>query len=215
MNMIFSSFKGLFFSGLLVAGLASTAAFGQGLEVDPALKASKSAYAGMQGTIDFIKAFEKAHGKLPENELVGFHVAKEDKEYEVGVYHIVGEKSLATDAYGCHFHFEDDGSIENAHCHAEDEQTKNEYTPAPRKFKIAEMQAGLVTAIAFYKEEVGDADLITDLKMWHGKNALEFRMVAGETTTYAMCHYHGDHMDCHGRGRPGKFEPKDAFYYAY
>lgn len=214
MNMIFSSFKGLFFSGLIVAGLTSSAAFGQGIAVDPALEVSKVAYAGMQGAIDLIKAFEKAHGKLPQDEFVGFHVGKEDKEYEVGVYHLVSPTSLATDIYGCHFHYEEDGSIENAHCHDEEEQTLNDYTPAPRAFKIAEFQAGLVTAVNYYKAEHGDPEAITDLKMWHGKSALEFRMIAGDTTTFVMCHYHGDHMDCHGRGRPGKFEPKDAFYYA-
>lgn len=215
MNMILSSFKGLFISGLIVAGLTSSAAFGQELTIDPALKASKAAYAGMQGVIDFAKAFQKAHDKLPDNEFVGFHVSKEDAEYEVGAYHLVGEKSLATDLYGCHFHLESDGSIENAHCHDEEEQAVNDYTPAPRKYKLADFQAGLVTAIAFFKEEHGDPEAITDLKMWHGKNAFEFRMIAGDKTTYAMCHQHGDHMDCHGRGRAGKFEPKDAYSFVY
>lgn len=212
MNMIFTSFTGL----LLTIGL-STAAFSQGteLKIDPKLEQSKVAYAGMQAAFDFAKAFEKAHGKLPQDELVGFHAGTEDKEYEVGVYHLVEAKKLAANLYGCHFHFESDGSIENAHCHDEEEQAINDYEPAPRMFKIAELQMGLVAALDYYKGKHGNPDAIKDLKMWHAKKAIEFAVIgADDKKVYMMCHYHGHdgevEMDCHGHSRPGAYEPGDA-----
>lgn len=213
MNMTFSSI----FAGLALCVGLSTSAMGQELKVDPKLKVSKVAYAGMQAAFDFAHAFEKVHGHLPEKEFVGFQMATnaDGQHYDAGIYHIAGEGKLATDLYNCHFHMEN-GDIESAHCHDEKEQDVKEYVAAPRKFSLAEFQTGLIEMLEYFKGEHGEPSNIRDLKMWHGKGNLEFRVtyIHGDHDhkEYIMCHYHGDHMDCHGRNRPGKHEPVDFFY---
>lgn len=211
MNMISSVIAGFLFTTL-----TASAAFGQGFEINPKLKQSKVAYAGMQAVFDFVKGYQKAHDRLPTNELVGFHAGTEADEYEVGVYHLVKPKRLAANLFGCHFHFEDDGSIENAHCHDEKKQAINDYEPAPRMFKIAEFQDGLVAAVDYFAKKHGKVDDVSDLKMWHANKALEFTFLKGEgehaKKIHVMCHYHGDEedMDCHGHNRVGDYEPGDA-----
>lgn len=211
--MISSALTGL----LLITGL-TTSAMGQmaqdGFDVDPKLKVSKVAYSSMQAVFDFVKVFQKTHDRLPTEELVGFHGGTDGKEYEVGVYHLVNPTRLAASLFDCHFHFEDDGSIENAHCHDEKKQAVNDYEAAKRTFKIEEYQIALVEAVEYFGKKHGNADLIQDLKMWHGNESLEFAIVKKGAEEgkkiFIMCHYHGDHIDCHGRSRPGPHQPGDA-----
>lgn len=200
----------------MVAGLAlclglSSVAMGQGLKVDPRLKVSKVAYAGMQSVIKFAQLYEKANGRLPQKELVGFQMAtnSEVKYFDAGLYHIIEGGKLATDLYICYFYMSN-GEIKSAHCHDEKAQDVKEYEAAPRQFRIADFQSALIAMIDYFKKQHGKPSAIRDIKMWHGNKSLEFRVtyIKGDDQPkeYITCQPRGS---CQGRSGPGSHEPVD------
>lgn len=210
MNMTLSSI----FAGLALCLSLNNSAAGQGLKVDPRLKASKVAYAGMQSVIKFTQVFEKAHGHLPQKEFVGFHMATNSqvKYFDAGLYHIVEAGQLATDLYNCYFHISN-SDIKSAHCRDENVRDVKEYKAAPRQFKIAQFQPALIAMLDYFKQKHGKPSAIREIKMWHGDKNLEFRVnfVQGDDNSkmYIKCQPRGGAASCQSRSQPGSHEPVD------
>lgn len=206
--------RSIVFNGLALWACLSGAAFGQDLEIDPKLKVSKVAYAGMQAAFDFALGFEKTNGRLPDAEFVGFQMAtnSDTQFFDAGVYHLAKDGKLATDLYSCYFHMSN-SEIKSARCRDEKVRDVAEYDAAPRQFKFTEFQSGLVAMLGFFKTKHGKPSRIRDIKMWHGDKSLEFRVtsVQGEerAIAYIMCGNGAAAINCDDRSQPGGHEPVD------
>lgn len=206
--------RAIVFAGIALWAYLSGAASGQELKIDPKLKVSKVAYAGMQAALDFAQGFEKTHGRLPQDVFVGFQMAtnSDTQFFDAGVYHLAKDGKLATDLYSCYFHMSN-SEIKSARCRDEKVRDVAEYEAAPRQFKFAEFQNGLVAMLDFFKTKHSKPSRIRDIKMWHGDKSFEFRVtsVQGEerAIAYIMCGNGAYAMNCQDRSQPGGHEPVD------
>jgi hypothetical protein len=177
------------------------------------LAKSPTILAGFEAAAVFAKSFKEANGKKITNELIGIHSQAANDEVLVGVYNVLSQSQAAKDLYGCHFHNDKNGKIESTHCHFEEKITF-EYFASPKSYSIEEYAISANSAIELFESRGGNPATIDKAKIWKAGDDIQISFKwTGENNNakvaYFMCHYHGNHIDCHRQSRPGPNEPQD------
>ncbi len=193
-------------------GFATTALANK--PINQTIAKSPVVLAGLVGSFEFAEDFKKSTGSPLGTEFIGFRAIAGAGEVEVGVYNLVAVNQASKDLYGCHFHYDTTGKIEDAHCHAEGSKTTFPYSPLGQKFSLEEIETATQQAIELFEKKVALPNLIEEAKIWQASDSLEFSFKwtptgQAQKASYMMCHYHGSHIDCHRQSQPGAGEPQD------
>lgn len=192
--------------------LFTLSAFAAERPVAPGIAASPALVGGIAASFAFAEDFEKKNNRPLGGEFVGFDAVK-GEETTVGVYAIPAAGQLTKEAYGCHFHENDKGLIDTAHCHGEDSRETFAFEPGARVLPLAKFEEAAVEAAELFTKKFGTVANISRAKLWQTGGNVELALTftpAGQPmkTVFMMCHQHGaSSFDCHTQSRPGRNEP--------
>jgi hypothetical protein len=174
-----------------------------------ALALSPAAMAAATALEDFAADFRKTHGKDITQEFVGLNSILSGEDAAVEIFSLATPSTLKTDVYDCHLHLTETGTAEDAHCQLEKTLAPRAFTPAPRSFTLEDFEIALGEGVAYFAKTVGKPETVRELKAWQTRSGIDMIFTYGNPSQKSLlnCHYHGDHIDCHKKTRPGIGEP--------
>jgi len=175
--------------------------------------------AGIVAMEEFKGSFE-ANGAKLGSELVGFNSKKVEEDAAVNVFNIPEANRLREANYDCHFHSNDKGRVEAAHCHDDGASEARDYAATQGSFSVEEFRQAAESAVRLFEKSLANPASIEEAKLWRshqGREAniqvkLAWRTPDGTAVTnflYCHEHRHGEktEIDCHRQRNAGPNQP--------
>lgn len=186
---------------------------------DSTLNRAPIVLAGVASMENFKENFE-ARGETLSYELVGFNSIKVEDEAETSVYSIPANSKLINSNYDCHFHYDESGNTENAHCHEIGDSEPRDYVAASGSFSTIEFVEAAENAVGLFERVFGDPKKIKEAKLWRssldGEDNIQVQFVwvkgdGTDATNHMYCHKHQHNneveIDCHRQKKAGPNQP--------
>jgi hypothetical protein len=170
-------------------------------------------------TLSILEALKETASQASTADVVAYRALVDASDIEVSVYSKLNQAEARKTLFACHGELDTHGDLTGAHCHDEGTSAGFAYKAPAKLYSVDELSLATDEALRIFASHISPLSTLTELKLWHTGHNLSVKFAYIDSSaaappgtlklSYAMCHYHGDHIDCHRSRSVGADEPQD------